>query len=85
MYDILLLQLKTIDRFLSSFQLTSNLNFLLPMIELILRQIYIFNSFLLFNDDDNRSMVRKIIDDRLLLYKGNYTRLIESHIYMNTV
>lgn len=40
-----------------------------------------FNSFLLFNDDDdNRSMVRKIIDDRLLLYKGNYTRLIESHI-----
>jgi hypothetical protein len=84
-YDILLLQLKTIDRFLSSFQLTSNLNFLLPMIELILRQIYIFNSFLLFNDDDNRSMVRKIIDDRLLLYKGNYTRLIESHIYMNTV
>ncbi len=81
MYDILLLQLKTIDRFLSLFQLTSNLNFLLPMIELILRQIYIFNSFLLFNDDDNRSMVRKIIDDRLLLYKGNYTRLIESHIY----
>jgi len=76
---------KELKKVLSSFRLISNSKFDSRWLNSFWdKYIYIY-SFLLFNNDDNRSIVRKIIDDRLLLYKGNYTRLIESHIYTWTL